>query len=94
MRRVRSLICSHSGLFAHADAAQGAKHLISGRDQAILPSNGRRLGECWRLGNTPRQPVAVYFDGKSMEVGRRPFEAPFTLPDCSGHGTHKAEAAQ
>jgi len=47
-----------------------------------------------RSGNNLLQPVAVYLYGKPMEVGRRPFEAPFTLPDCAGHGTHKAEAAQ
>jgi len=91
--RVRSLICPHSGALAQANAAPDAKHLISGRDQAILPSSGKPFGECLRPGNTLRQTVARYFDGKSLDVGRRPLEAPLTLPDCSGLGTHKAEAA-
>lgn len=37
-----------------------------------------------RQGSTLLQPVAVYLDGKSMEVARRPFEEPFVL-DHHGH---------
>src|SRR5690606_33865707 len=47
-----------------------------------------------RPGVTLLQPVAVYLDGKEMEIGRRPFEEPFTLGSHCGHDHHKEEAAE
>lgn len=38
-----------------------------------------------RQGSALLQPVAVYLDGKPMEVARRPFEEPFILGGCRGH---------
>ena len=38
-----------------------------------------------RQGSTLLQPVAVYLDGKPMEVARRPFEEPFILRGQNGH---------
>lgn len=38
-----------------------------------------------RQGSALLQPVAVYLDGKPMEVARRPFEEPFILGGCCGH---------
>jgi dihydroorotase len=37
-----------------------------------------------RRGSTLLQPVAVYLDGRPMEIARRPFEEPFIL----GHNAH------
>lgn len=47
-----------------------------------------------RQGVTLLQPVAVYLDGKPMEVGRRSFEEPFILNSHSGQSHPKEEAAQ
>ncbi len=38
-----------------------------------------------RQGSTLLQPVAVYLDGKPMEVARRPFEEPFITGGCNCH---------
>ena len=46
MLRVRGSILSAPRVCATADAARDEKQLFSGQNQAILPSNGRPLGEC------------------------------------------------
>jgi len=46
MMRVCGPTCPHSSFLTHASAAQGAKRLISRRNQATLPSNGNPLGKC------------------------------------------------
>jgi len=46
VRRVRSLICRHSGVLAHVDAAPGAKHLNNWQKQAILTHNHTPHWEC------------------------------------------------
>lgn len=38
-----------------------------------------------RQGSTLLQPVAVYLDGKPMEIARRPFEEPYILGAQHGH---------
>jgi dihydroorotase len=38
-----------------------------------------------RQGSTLLQPVAVYLDGRPMEIARRPFEEPFILGGHHGH---------
>lgn len=38
-----------------------------------------------RQGSTLLQPIAVYLDGKPMEVARRPFEEPFIRGGCCGN---------
>ena len=45
-RQIRDPNCPHSGITANADAVRRTKPLITRRDQAILPSSGRPLGEC------------------------------------------------
>jgi hypothetical protein len=46
MLRVRGLIRPTPFDCASADAAYGEKRLLNWHNQAILPSNGRPLGEC------------------------------------------------
>ena len=46
MRRVRSLVCPHSGMLAHSNAARGAKHFISRHNQAIL---SRQRHATWEM---------------------------------------------
>ncbi len=46
MMRVCGPACPNSSVWAHASAVQSPKRLISKRNQAILTSNGRPLGEC------------------------------------------------
>ncbi len=46
MLRVRGTIRSAQRVCATADAARDEKHLLSGQNQAILPSYCRPLGEC------------------------------------------------
>jgi len=45
MVRVCGPTCPHSSVLTYASAAQGAKRLISRRNQATPPSNGNPLGE-------------------------------------------------
>lgn len=46
-----------------------------------------------RQGTSLLQPVAVYLNGKSMEVGRRPFEEPFIQGSICCHADQKGEVA-
>ena len=46
MTPVGGPIRPHSGILAHASAAQGTERLINTRNQAKLTPSGRPLGEC------------------------------------------------
>jgi hypothetical protein len=60
MMRVCGPTCPHSSVLTHASAAQGAKRLISRRNQATLTSNGMPLGEC------RSKPSRMVFDSAAL----------------------------